>query len=56
MSGSGNLEYENFIVMHCVTCDSDSQDAPNMHFKMLKSFQHPQSRMTTEAVLIDFMS
>ena len=30
VSGAGNLEYENFIVKHWISCHNDSSRAPNM--------------------------
>ena len=53
ISGAGNLEFENFIVKHWVTCHSNCICAPNMRFKVLKTIQDPLSRMASEAVMIE---
>ena len=48
--------YENFIIKHWLSVHSEMEEAPDMRFKVLKSFQDPLTRMATESVLIDTVS
>ena len=53
IEGATNIDSDNFIVKHWVSCHSELESIPRIRFKMLKSFQDVLSRLATEAVLID---
>ena len=56
VDGAQNLDSDNFIVKHWVSCHSNLTNSPRMRFKVLKSFQDVLSRLATEAVFIEKMA